>query len=198
MRALIFILSIVVVALAVAIVVEVDDRPEFVNRVGRTFYVEALLADATVGESALYREKTSLKLTEFRVEEAPQLPPIQVPYKRIRRKLMDPRGTPYAGAPSGVTYAHRLTDHGWFPLTAPQAPKALDRVWVIRSIHPDTLTWKEEERPCWRVDLIDPALPEGADTVVAWLDDAVPVYGLLKWKRSGETWELVSDSRTTR
>lgn len=198
MRALILILSAVVVGLAVAIVVAVDRRPEFVNRAGRTFDVGRLLADAVVGEHAIYREKTSLKLVEFRVEEAPALPKIQVPYKRIRRTLKDPRGVPYEGEAGGVDYRHRLTDHGWFPLMAPEAPTALDRIWVVRSIRPDTLSVGREERSCWRVDLIDPALPEGADTVVAWLDDDVPVYGLLKWKRSGETWEFVGSRGVVR
>ena len=48
MRALILILSTVIVALAAAIVWHVNQRPEFVNRVGRLFYVGKLLADAQV------------------------------------------------------------------------------------------------------------------------------------------------------
>lgn len=198
MRALILILSVVVVGLAAAIVARVDNRPEFVNRIGRRFHVGALLADAQVGEQAVYREKTSLSLMEYRVEEAPKLPQLHVPYKRIRRTLKDPRGTTYAGTAGDQVYSHRLTEHGWFPLTAPEAPEALDRVWVVRSIRPDTLSWQQQERSCWRVDLIDPALPEGSDTVVAWLDLEIPVYGLLKWTRSGETWELVSRSQVAR
>jgi hypothetical protein len=115
-----------------------------------------------------------------------------LPYKRIRRELQDPRAGPEPRPDDGVTYDHRLTDHGWFPLMAPEVPEALDRVWIVRSIVPDKLPWNDEERSCWRVDLIDPALPEGSDTVVAWLDERIPVFGLLKWKRAGETWEYMS------
>ncbi len=194
MRALILILSAAVVGLAASIVWHVDKRPEFVTRTGPLFYVGGLLNDATKGEEAVYREKTSQRLTRFLVVDAPRLLPMAVPYKRIRREVRDPRaGTDQVG--DSVTYDHRLTEHGWFPLTAPDAPDALDRVWVIRGIEPDTLDLGTEQRACWRVDLIDPALPEGSDTVVAWVDEAVPVFGLLKWKRGGKTWEFVSGKK---
>lgn len=192
MRALILILSAVVVALAVSIVLHVHQRPEFVTRVGPEFYVGGLLSDAAKGEEAVYREKTSQRLTRFTVVDAPRLPPMVVPHKRIRREIQDPRAGAEPGSGDSITYDHRLTDHGWFPLLAPEAPDALDRVWVVRSIEPDKLQWNHEERACWRVDLIDPALPEGSDTVVAWLDERIPVFGLLKWKRGGKTWEYVS------
>lgn len=187
MRALILILSAAVVALAVSIVLHVDSRPEVVSRVGPLFYVGRLLNDAVKGEEAVYREKTSQRMTRFTVVDAPRLPPIAVPYKRIRREIQDPR-TGERGSDS-VTYDHKMTVHGWFPLMAPEVPDALDRVWIVRSIEPDTLQLGTQEWACWRVDLIDPALPEGSDTVVAWLDDSVPVFGLLKWKRGGKTWE---------
>lgn len=192
MRALILILSAAVVGLAVSIVLHVDSRPEFVSRVGPLFYVGGLLADATTGEEAVYREKSSQRLTRFTVVEAPRLPPMAIPYKTIRREIQDPRAGKSRSESDSVTYAHRLTDHGWFPLMAPEVPEALDRVWIVRAIEPDTLLRGTEERPCWRVDLIDPALPAGSDTVVAWLDETIPVFGLLKWKRGGKTWEYVS------
>jgi len=190
MRALILLLAASVVTLAVLIVRYVDERPGFVNRTGRLLHVGALLADAEGGEEASYQERTSRRIIEFRVEQAPRLPPIAVPHKLIRRVLKDAMGQVYQAPGSSVSYQHDLTLHGWFPLMAPEAPDALDRVWVIRSIHPDRITVNREDHDCWRVDLIDPALPEGSDTVVAWLSERVPVYGLLKWKRRGETWEF--------
>jgi len=191
MRALILILSAAVVALAVSIVLHVDRRPEFISRVGPLFYVGGLLSDAGKGEEAVYREKTSQRMARFTVVDAPRLPPMVAPYKRIRRDTQDARAGTDPGTGESITYDHRLTDHGWFPLLAPQVPDALDRVWIVRSIEPTRLPWKGAERVCWRVDLIDPALPEGADTVVAWVDQRVPVFGLLKWKRAGKTWEFV-------
>ena len=194
MRALILLLSLAVIGLAVSILLEVDKRGAFAHRVGATFHIGALIADAEGGESAWYRESTSGRVAEYRVVQAPALPPFAVPFKQIQRRLMDPKGQPYEGPLGTVTYDHSLTEHGIFPLTAPEAPEALDRVWIIRAIRPDTVTLTQSgqtERACWRFDLIDPALPEGQDTVVAWVSKEVPVFGLLKWKRAGETWEFL-------
>ncbi len=200
MRALILVLAAGVVALAISIVHFVDTRSTAVQRVGEVFHIGALLANAEGGETAWYRERTSGRVAEYRVVQDPKLPPFAVPYKQIGRRLLDARGRPYEG-PSGTTsYAHKLTEHGFLPLTAPEVPDALDRVWIIRSIRPDELTLHKtatgsgKTHACWRVDLIDPALPDGQDTVVAWLSAEVPVYGLLKWKRGGETWEFTSGS----
>ena len=156
----------------------------------------------------------------FRVVLAPQLPEFATPFKQIQRRLMDPKGRPYEGPLGVVTYDHTLTEHGLFPLTAPEAPDALDRIWVIRGIRPDTLTLGPQAggdrfdladlpaadalgpqaggavHDCWRVDLIDPALPAGQDTVVAWVSTEIPVFGLLKWKRGGETWEFMRGEMT--
>ncbi|MDJ0522630.1 MAG: hypothetical protein QNJ90_11235 [Planctomycetota bacterium] len=198
MRALILLLAAAVVTLAVLIVLYVDERPGFINRTGPLFYVGELLADARGGEAATYQERTSRRLIDFKVEQAPLLAPSAVPYKQIRRVLRDPQGLVYQSPGSSVSYQHTLTQHGWFPLMAPEVPDALDRVWVIRSVQPDRITVNRDEFDCWRVDLIDPALPEGSDTVVAWLSAKVPVFGLLKWKRLGETWEFKSGKSAPR
>lgn len=198
MRALILLLAATVVTLAVLIVLYVDDRPGFVNRTGPLLYVGALLADAQGGETATYMERTSRRLIDFKVEQAPRLPPFAVPYKLIRRVLRDAQGEIYQGPGSTVSYQHSISEHGWFPLMAPEVPDALDRTWIIRSIQPDRISVNRNEHDCWRVDLIDPALPVGSDTVVAWLSDKVPVFGLLKWKRRGETWEFKSGKSAPR
>lgn len=192
MRALILLLAATVVGLAVMIVLYVDKRPDFVHRTGALFHVGALLADAQAGETATYQERTSRRLIDFQLKQSPVLPPYAEPYKLIRRVLRDAQGEIYDSPTSAVSYHHKLTDHGWFPLMAPEVPDALDRLWIIRTITPDRITVNRAEYDCWRVDLIDPALPDGSDTVVAWLSDKVPVYGLLKWKRGGETWEFKS------
>lgn len=200
MRALILVLAACVVGLAISIVHFVDTRATSIHRVGDVFHIGALLANAGGGESAWYRERTSGRLAEFHIVQSPKLPPFAVPYKQIRRRLLDARGRPYEGPSGTTTYAHKLTEHGFLPLTAPEVPDALDRVWIIRTIRPAELTLHKtatgsgETHRCWRVDLIDPALPDGQDTVVAWLTAEVPVYGLLKWKRGGETWEFTGGS----
>jgi len=206
MRALILVLAATIVGLAVLIVRYVEapaaqgsrDGPRYIRRTGPLFYVGALLSDGQAGESATYQEGTSRRLIDFKLEQSPHLPPFAVPYKVIRRVLRDPQGEIYQTPGSSVSYRHRLTDHGWFPLMAPEAPDALDRVWIIRAIKPDHIVIGHDEYDCWRVDLIDPALPDGADTVVAWLSEKIPVFGLLKWKRRGETWVFKRGTRAPR
>jgi len=198
MRVLILILAAGVVALAVSIVMHVDERSRrgtFSQRLGPRMKVGAMLADGKASEEAEYSETTSFRRMHYRIEQAPHLPPFAVPWKMIRRTLRDARNRTYENAATGVGYRHNLSTHGWFPLMAPEAPDALDRVWVIRSIRQDKITVSRAEWDCWRVDLIDPALPAGRDTVVAWLNEKIPVFGLLKWKRAGETWEFVKGKR---
>lgn len=190
MRALILLLSVIVVALAASIVSYADKRPDVQRRQGKTLPVQALLGDAFPGEEVVYREETSLRRMVFRVEQTPAPAMMQAPHIVIKRLVQDRYGRLYDDPGAVLTYKHKITRHGWFPLTAPEDPDALDRIWVIRSIRPDKIRVRQKERDCWRVDLIDPALPPEADTVVAWLDPKVPVFGLLKWKRLDETWML--------
>ena len=192
MRVLILILAAAVVGLAVSIVMHVEQRSgTYIQRVGPLMPIGAMLGNARASEEAEYRETTSYRQVHYRIEQAPRLPPFAVPWKYIRRTLRDARSRVYENAATGVGYKHSLSEHGWFPLMAPEAPDSLDRVWIIRSIRPEKITVSRTEWDCWRVDLIDPALPQGRDTVVAWLSEKIPVYGLLKWKRAGETWEFV-------
>ena len=189
MRTLILLLSLGVVALAVSIVIYVDRR-EPQRRSGPLFRVHELLPDAHVGEEVTYREQNDHRRMVFRVEETPVPQMMQAPVIVIRRELLDRAGNRFRDSSASVSYPHSVTNHGWFPLTAPEVPDALDRVWIVQSIRKEKVRWRNQERECWRVDLIDPALPENADTVVAWLDPEVPVYGLLKWRRMDETWVL--------
>lgn len=185
MRALIVLLSVLVIALAVLILL---DRPA-PARSGPTFDATQLVADTQPGESATYTDERG-ETWSFKVDQvipaAPDRPP-QIQVWSIRK---DRHGNPLPGG--SQVYTHLPTRHGLFPLMAPQDPDGRDRVWVWSRIQRLEVPWQGKSRPAWRFDLIDPALPEegGADHVVAWLDESVPVFGLLKWQRRDRTWVL--------
>ncbi len=190
MRALILCLSAVIVGLVVAIILEVTSRARPSRQAGEEFEAGRLIADALPGETATYQETSGrARVRTFVVRDV--LSPDQggqVPVVRILQTTRNPREPPDRA--STVTYDHRVTDHFWFPLTAPTAPEAKDRVWILRRIRRDTILHEGRDRTCWRIDLIDPALPKNAEHVVAWVDPEVPVFGLLKWERADETWSL--------
>jgi hypothetical protein len=200
MRAVILLLAAAVVGLAASIVMKVDTRRSYLLRTGPLFHVGALVADARAGEQVRYRETTSGRMIDYKVDQVATPSPEAPPAILIHRILRDPTGRPYDGPTASVSYHHDVTADGFLPLTAPEAPQALDRVWIIRAIHRGHVVLHAAPRfgqrgqayDCWRVDCIDPALPPGKDTVVCWVDERVPVYGLLAWKRAGETWELIS------
>lgn len=194
MRALILALSAVIVALAVMIVVEISGRAGPASVAGKPFAAGLLIADAEPGEIATYGEEGGRnRRLSWRVAFRPPVGPDNVPTVEIQQQVRDPRLPPASARRS--TYRHRLTDHFWFPLMEPSAPDALDRVWVLRSIKEAKLQLGDKERDCWKITLIDPALPADSETVVAWVDPSVPVFGLLKWQRRGETWTLLSSDR---
>ncbi len=150
----------------------------------------ALLADASAGESVTYVEQGGSR-NQRRYTVMQDIGPEKtgIPEKYIRAQFLDRLGEARGKADS-VAYRHRVTDHGWFPLMAPNAAEDLDRLWIIRSIRKGEILWQGRKHMCWRVDLIDPALPPEAEAVVAWLDETKPVFGLLQWKRLDETWVL--------
>lgn len=192
MRALILGLSALIIGLAVAIVLEVNSRSTPSRRAGAVFRPALLIADALPGEEAVYREQQGRGRTRtFAVTGiVPAAGGTQVPVVNIRQTTRDPR-LPEARR-AEVSYGHRVTDHFWFPLTNPRAPEAKDRIWILSRIREDTLLHQGKERACWRIDLIDPALPKNQEHVVAYVDRTVPVFGLLQWQRGGETWVLES------
>lgn len=191
MRAAILGLSALIVVLAVSVVMEINSRAGAGARRGIRFEVGLMLADAEVGESAVYREQGGRR-RRLSYAIAADWPAAvkRVPTKEIQVRLTDPRVPPEHARQ--VSYEHRLTDHFWFPLMEPRHPEELDRVWILRSIRRDELLVGDEMRPCWRVDLVDPALPEDAEHVIAWMDETVPVFGLLRWQRNNTVWELES------
>jgi hypothetical protein len=189
MRAAILGLSALIVLLSASIVVEITARASAGTRRGMRFDAARMLADARVGEQVVYREQGGRRrrLAYAVTAEWPETIK-RVPTKEIEVLLSDPREP--ADRARRAVYEHRLTDHFWFPLMEPRAPEELDRVWILRAIRRDDVLVGNETRACWRVDLIDPALPEDAEHVTAWMDTSVPVFGMLKWKRGETVWEL--------
>lgn len=193
-RALILVLAAVVVALAVSIVHEVGKRPDALRQTGPRFDIVALLPDSVAGEWAVYREAGSGQMLRWGVTDRPAPLRDEAPHVMLRRDYLGRDGQPDASISPPVTYAHQLVHHGWFPFMAPERPGDLDRVWVVRTIKRATLRRGGRDVQAWRVELLDPALPPDMDTVVAWFDETVPVFGLLQWERHGETWVFTSGS----
>jgi len=182
---LILLLSVLVVGLAVPILFREGAPPERAP----TFDATRLISDAMRGESATYRDGTGNTIT-WTVEAA--IPPGLDREPRIRL-LAVYRDRDGKTAPGGVAhYEHNPVRHGLFPLMAPQDPHGYDRLWVWSRIRREGINFQGERRTVWRFDLIDPALlPEGGnDHVVAWLDEDIPVFGLVRFQRRGTTWEL--------
>ncbi len=192
MRALILLLSAVVLILAALIVYPAlaGGTGGATASTGRLFDATRLITDARAGESATYRDERGETWT-FKVEMAVPGGPERPPRIRIWSIRRDRSGDPLPGGTE--VYEHRPTRHGLYPLMAPADPEGYDRVWIWSRIRWAAVSWQGKPRELWRVDLIDPALPEagGADHVVAWLDESVPVFGLVRWQRRDRTWELV-------
>jgi len=191
MRAAILGLSALIVMLSISIVIEITSRASPGGRKGMKFAVGRMLKDAQIGEQAVYRETGGRgRYLTYTVRNDWSATIKRVPTKQIEVTLRDPRQAPERAQRS--LYEHRVTDHFWFPLMAPDAPGAKDRVWILRAITRDEILLGDRTRACWRIDLIDPALPADDEAIVAWVDETVPVFGLLKWKRRNTVWELDS------
>jgi hypothetical protein len=179
MRALILVLSALVLALAVWMLVE----PPGAQATGPTFLLGRLIADAQEGERAAYVDGEGNTLV-YSVEKSVPAGPDRPPFLLIRRVLADRSGKVQASD----TWQHMVTVHGIFPLTAPQDPTGYDRLWVWTRLRQESIDWQGRKRVAWRFDAIDPALPPDADTVVVWMDEEVPVFGMVQWRRDGRTW----------
>jgi hypothetical protein len=183
-RALILVLSVAVVLLAASILLAEDPAPAE----GPVFHAARLISDALPGEFARYRDEEGY-LRTWRVTATAGGD--GVPRKAILQHVEDPTGREIREA--AVPYEHWPSRHGLFPVLAPEDPEGYDRLWVWTRIRRERVPGPDgRERDAWRVDLIDPALdPErDADHVVAWLDESIPVFGLLRWQRAGKTWVL--------
>ena len=190
MRALILVLSAAVVGLAVMILVRDSSQAGVPAKPTQRFWPSAMLFNAEPGEEAEYRDEEGNRIS-FRVEQTIRPPGRPEDRLLIRRRLLDRTGQ-LMGPDADVAYEHSVTRHGWFPLMAPEEASGYDRVWIWQRIRESSLTWHGRERKCWRVDFIDPALPEGADGVQAWYLEDAPVFGIIAWSRQDHTWTLTS------
>jgi hypothetical protein len=188
MRSLILCLSLLVVALAVSILVQ--DGPGARAGSDPLVHVGRWLHDAGAGEKVTYRDDDGNTVT-FVVEGRSPASLRGTDRVLVRRQLRDRLGQPM-GEGWDIAYEHDLGRHGWTPLVAPGEVDGHDRLWIWVRIRRESLRWRGRDRPCWRVDYLDPALPTGRDAVQVWFDDAVPVFGMLEWRRGGRTWRLES------
>ncbi len=188
MRALILLESLVVVALAVAILLHKPAASA--TPAGEVFEAGRMLMDAWPGEKAVYRgdDGTSLEFVVGAVDRQGKRGPVL----SITRVFRDAAGNiPENGI---VPWFHVLSEHGFVPLTAPEKAADLDRIWILRRIRRVDLSFRNRPLRCWKVDFIDPALPADAEAVEAWFDERVPVFGLVRWQRNGRTYQLESSS----
>lgn len=194
MRALILVLSALVVGLSVPVLLHAGGgaRPQ---AWGDLFEARLLLADAQAGEQVTYRDQEGNLLTwivEGRGSGGPDAAKQRV---RIRRRIQDRHGRLVDPRWGDIPYEHDLTQHGWYPLMAPDEPEGLDRVWIWARMRREVRQEKGEQRVSWRVDFVDPGLAPGADDVQAWFDAAVPVFGIREWHRGGRIWTLIDARR---
>jgi hypothetical protein len=183
MRVLILLLSAVVLALAVSILLHTGAEAQG----GQVFTLGRLISDGREGEEAVYSDGEGNTLAWSIAKQIPGGPD-RPPFAEILRVLKDRSGTVLAKD----SYRHMVTVHGVFPLMAPQDPTGYDRCWVWTRLRREAIDWRGKTREAWRFDLIDPALPSDSDTVVAWMDEEVPVFGIVRWQRGGRTWTLSS------
>ena len=189
MRVLILLLSALVVALAIPVLKHAGGGARE-GRPGEMLRLGLLIANAQAGEEAIYRDQDGNTLI-WTVEGRAPAPVASQERPIVRRRLLDKLGRPVDPRWTDLTYEHDSARHGWFPLMAPQDPQGLDRLWVWARIRRDVRVVRGKERPCWRIDAVDPALQEGADEVLCWFDEQAPVFGLVEWHRAGRTWTLV-------
>lgn len=189
MRALILFLSLVVVGLSGSIVWELSQRTGTTGPVGEMLVVSRFLQNAGASESAEYVSQGG-RFLAYRIVNRLEVPDRPLRFeievaRQVRRQQAAPGEAP-------VKYVHDETVHGIFPLMAPEAPERLDRVWIIRSIRREEIVLEGESLMTWRYDLIDPALDPAAEAIVAWYHEDAPVFGLVRFKRRDETYELTN------
>jgi hypothetical protein len=188
MRALILLECLVILALAGLILLA--PPPEQAAAFGEIFPASALLGDATPGEVATYRIDQGQGTLEFVVGAVDRGGPQGPPKITITRSFKDSVGTVIPEAEP--TYVHQLVEHGLFPFLTPAEPKAWDRTWVLRRIRRDEVRFLGRPLKCWRVECIDPALEPEQESVVVWMHEDVPVFGILRFERAGRIYECTS------
>jgi hypothetical protein len=183
MRLLILFESLLVIALAVAILT----HRRTVGTTVDVFTADRLLLDAKPGEEAAFRGDDGVvlayRLAATKVGAVTGGGPIHYIESVQRDPLGDVPGT-------AAQYEHRVARHGLFPLLTPSHPNADDRLWVWRRLTRETVPWRGRPLSTWRMDCIDPALPPGQDAVVVWFHEDAPLFGIVRWTRNGRTYDL--------
>jgi hypothetical protein len=185
MRVLILLECLVVLALSVGIVVKTNADAELSP--DEVFNASRLLLDAVPNETATYRMGDGRTTLAFRVLATDfgglQGPPrVSLGRTRAENGIEVPEPEP--------NYVHYFHRHGLFPFLTPEQPTAYDRVWILRRLQRATLSFQGRQLKCWKAECIDPGLPPDRDAVLVWLHEDAPVFGILRWEREGETWEL--------
>lgn len=187
MRALILLECLVVLALAGLILAHpTADAPAS----DVVFPAARFLMDADPGETVTYRIDANQGDLTFTVGTVDRGGPMGPPRTSITRVVRDRMGVQVPEAAS--TYVHLLVEHGLFPFLTPAEPRAFDRTWVIRRIRQDEIRFDGRPLACWRVECIDPALPPEQETVVVWMHEDVPVFGIVRFERAGSVYECAS------
>ncbi|MFM8980153.1 MAG: hypothetical protein ACKOSS_06800 [Planctomycetia bacterium] len=189
MRALILLLAGLVVALAIPVLWH-EGGGARQARAGEAFAVGQLVANAQVGEEAVYTDQDGNRLV-WTVERRTDASAGEQQRVMVRRRLYDKSGQLADPRWGDMVYEHDVLRHGWFPLMAPQDPQGYDRLWVWARIRRDQRVVHGKQQRCWRVDAVDPGLPPEADGVLCWFHEQAPVFGLVEWTRGGRTWTLV-------
>ena len=186
MRALIFLESLAVIALALLILLV---GPPTVNSADSHVIFPALnfLGNAVPGETVRYSIDSTGRSLQFSVGAVSRGLPSDPPRLQIARLMTDELGR--AEADDAPEYTHLLHRHGMFPFLAPEAPDAYDRVWILKRIRREDIPWHGKEVRCWHVDCIDPGLPPERSAVELWMYEAVPVFGILRWRHDGHTYD---------
>lgn len=155
-----------------------------------TFGASRMLLDAKPGEKVVYRIDEALGTLQYDVVTSDPGGPQGPPRFSIQRTFKDGEGV--VAADIEPNYIHILPKHGLFPFMTPEQPAAWDRVWILKRIRRDTITWQGAPLRCWHIDCIDPGLPPDRDSVEVWMHEDVPVYGILRWQRAGHKYECTS------
>jgi hypothetical protein len=185
MRVLILLESVVVLALAGAILFGAPGASP--TPPGEVFPAARFLLDAKPGESVQYRVDDGLSSLTYTVGTVDPGSALGPPRTQIHRVMTDAAAQPVKDdAPS---YTHLHYRHSFLPVMAQDAPGAFDRIWVLKRVQRKTFSWKGRPLRCWRVECIDPALPRDRDAVVLWMHEACPVFGIFRWERGGHTYE---------
>ncbi len=184
MRALILLECFLAIGLSVGIITHRGS--EAGPRQNDIFSATSMLLNCLPGEQATYRVDDGRTTVTYRVD-ATEHGGLSGPPKISIRRTRTESGQVQ---PDSINYIHFPHRHGLFPFLTPEEPDAFDRVWVLRRIQRATIQWQGAPLKCWKIECIDPALPPDRETVLVWLHEDAPVFGVVRWERNNEVYEL--------